>query len=135
MYKCRHFVIQELVDPEIYKLRGEKAWELFDDRALITLDALRDEFGPIIVNNWHFGGSRKWSGLRTSSSSYYSPTSQHSFGRAFDCLPKNISVEKMREEIIRSRNSKFPYITGLELNVTWIHFDTRNHTPLKTFGA
>jgi len=133
MYQCRHFVIQELVDPEIYKKRGNKAWELLDERALITLDALRDKFGPICVNNWHTGGKRKWSGLRTAESPYYSPTSQHSFGRAFDCVPLALDVESLRSQVIRDRQKNFPYITGIELGVSWFHFDVRNHTPLKVF--
>jgi len=51
MYKCDHFKIQELVSPGVYKDRGDKAWELLDDRLLMTLDKLRERYGPIIVNN------------------------------------------------------------------------------------
>lgn len=61
MYKCSHFKIQELVPPAIFEARGEKAWELLDERLLITLDRLRDRFGPITVNNWHSGKDREWS--------------------------------------------------------------------------
>lgn len=135
MYQCRHFDIQELVPPHIYEAMGDKAWELLDERSLITIDALRDHFGPIIINDWHSGGNRKWSGLRTPASPYYSETSQHSYGRAFDCLFLQVSIEKVRQEVLRTRAVKFPYITGIELNVSWFHFDVRNHTPVKCFGA
>lgn len=134
MYQCRHFVIQELVPPQVYADRGEKAWELLDERALRTLDALRDEFGSCTVNNWHIGGSRKWSGLRTASCGVGTEYSQHRFGRAFDCIFSDISAQAVRSIVLRTRKEMFPYISGMELNVTWFHFDCRNHTPLKTFG-
>lgn len=133
MYQCRHFIIQELVSPAMYKERGNASWGLFDDRLLISLDALRDRYGPCIINDWHNGGARKWSGLRTPESPYYSPTSQHTFGRAADCLFLQKSAEEVRQDLIKVRAVEFPYITGLELNVNWVHVDVRNHTPLKVF--
>lgn len=135
MYVCKHFIIEELVPPHVYAERGEKAWELFDDRALITLDALRDKFGSITVNNWKWGGNRKWSGLRTPESPYYSPYSQHTFGRAFDCIFNKINTEDARHKVLKDRAELFPYITGVELKVSWFHFDCRNHTPVKVFSA
>ena len=134
MYICKHFKIHELVPPHIYEKRGEKAWELLDERALITLDALRDRFGVATVNNYKYGGDRCWSGLRTPDSPYYSETSQHSLGKAFDVIFKEVSAEKAREYILTHPN-EFPYLTGLELDVTWLHFDVRNTTPIKVFTA
>ena len=135
MYQCRHFVIQELVPPQVYKDRGEKAWELLDEKALRTLDALRDEFGPCTVNDWHIGGKRKWSGLRTIGCGVGTEYSQHRFGRAFDCLFRDAKAQTVREVVLRKRKSFFPYITGIETNITWFHFDCRNHTPVKLFGS
>ena len=40
MYKCENFSIHELVPPNVFYNRGEKAWELLDERLLITLDSL-----------------------------------------------------------------------------------------------
>lgn len=134
MYKCKHFKIQELVPPKVYKVRGEKAWELLDERGLVTLDALRDHYGTCIVNNWANGGKRKWSGLRTHESSYYSPYSQHSFGRAFDCIFPNTTAENIRKEILADR-TLFPFISGLELGTSWLHFDCRNTDKIKVFTA
>ena len=134
MYICKHFKIHELVPPRIYEKRGEKAWELLDERALITLDALRDRFGVATVNNYKFGGTRLWSGLRTPDSPYYSETSQHSLGKAFDVIFKEIDAEEAREYIL-THPSEFPFITGLELDVSWLHFDVRNTTAIKVFTA
>jgi len=134
MYKCKYFIIQELVPPQVYKDRGDKAWELLDERMLQTIDAIRDHFGvSCTINNWKWGGNRQWSGLRTVESPYYSPYSQHSFGRAFDILVGNLDAEEVREEIIKFRKEKFPFISGMELCVSWLHVDCRNHAPLKVF--
>lgn len=94
MYKCEHFSIHELVPPHVFHKRGEKAWELLDERLLITLDRLRSRYGQMTINNYHWGKDREWSGLRTSDSPYYSALSQHSFGRAADCLFAKKSAEK-----------------------------------------
>lgn len=134
MYKCKHFIIQELVPPHVYEERGEKAWELFDDRLLQTIDAIRDHFGvSCTINNWKWGGDRKWSGLRTVESPYYSPYSQHTFGRAADVLVDGLDAERVRQEILKHREEKFPFITAMELDVSWLHIDTRNHAPVKVF--
>lgn len=133
MYTCQHFKIQELVPPHVFEARGEKAWELLDVRALITLDAIRSRYGATIVNDYDNGGARKWSGLRTGESPYFSPYSQHTFGRAFDCIFLEAEVQDVREDVIKNREKWFPYITGLELNVSWLHFDVRNHRPIKLF--
>jgi len=134
MYKCKYFKIQELVPPDVYKDRGDKAWELLDDRLLRTLDMLRNRYGPITVNNWSTDGNRQWSGLRTPGSPFYSPYSQHSFGRAADCLFKNHPAGFVRQEILYSPHEPpFELIGSIELGVTWLHFDVRNCDRIKTF--
>jgi len=132
MYKCEHFIIQELVPPAVYSDRGNKAWELLDPAALFTLDSLRDRFGVITVNNWHLGGDRQWSGLRTPDSPYYSKYSQHTFGRAFDCLFTSTTAEDVRQTILANPED-FPEITSMELGTSWLHFDVRNCIKIKTF--
>lgn len=135
MYQCKHFIIEELVPPHVYEERGRKAWELLDERMLRTIDAIRDHFGvSCTINNWKWGGNRKWSGLRTAESPYYSPYSQHTFGRAFDMLVGDLDAEEVRQEILKHREEKFPHISGMELNISWLHIDCRNHTPVKVFN-
>lgn len=132
MYKCKYFTIHELVPPDIYHGYGERAWQFLDDRSLMMLDSLREKFGSTTVNSYYWGGEREWSGLRTSDSPYYSPTSQHSFGRAFDCIFRNTDAETVRQYILRNPE-EFPYITSMELGVSWLHFDCRNVDPIFTF--
>ena len=134
MYKCNHFAIHELVPRNVFEDRGEKAWELLDDRLLITLDRLRERYGSMTVNNWHWGKDREWSGLRTKESPFYSPYSQHTFGRAADCLFAKTSVEQVRQDILSiSTDSTFEWIGSVELGVSWLHFDVRNCDRIKAY--
>lgn len=132
MYKPEFFSIEELVPRAVYEARGERAWELLDDRMLITLDALRNAFGAITVNNWHKNGDRNWSGLRTADSPYGTEFSQHRFGRAADCLFHHEKVEIVREVILSEKN-RFEYINSVELDTSWLHFDVRNCDRIKTY--
>jgi len=133
MYRSHHFVIQELVPPHVFADRGNKAWELLDVKLLMTLDALRKEFGPVVVNNWHLNGDRQWSGLRTEHSPVGSVYSQHRFGRAADCLFVHADVGEVREYILNNSNA-FPFINSVELGTSWLHFDVRNCDRVKTFN-
>lgn len=133
MYKCEHFKIQELVPPQVYKDRGELAWELLDERALRIIDNLRNDYGTCVINNWSFGGKRMWSGLRTAESPYYKKYSQHSFGRAFDCIFSKTAAEKIRQDILSDRRF-YPNLSSLELGTSWLHFDVRNTTKIKVFN-
>lgn len=134
MYVCEHFKIYELVPPDVYYERQNLAWELMDDRLLITLDRLRERYGMMIINNWHWGGDRYWSGLRTPGSPFYRPYSQHTFGRAADCLFLDLSPKTARKEILENINDfDFELISGVELGVGWLHIDVRNCERIKKF--
>ncbi len=125
MYQPKHFTVQELVPQSIYEQRKEKAIELIDERVLVTLDQLRETFGPCTVNDWCFGGDYSQSGLRTPEAKEYSPTSQHTFGRAMDCKFKEYEAQEVRRHIVENRII-FPYITFMEEGISWLHFDVRN---------
>lgn len=128
-YKPAHFKLQELVPPDVYQALGERAWELLDLRALVTLDHLREALGPITVNNWHAGGNYKESGLRSPATSTGAKYSQHKFGRAFDCKFNGVTPHEARDYVLRNAD-RFPYLTTIEnpdATPTWFHFDVRNH--------
>lgn len=134
IYKCVHFAIHELVPRRIFEARGEKAWQLLDVNALITLDRLREKYGPITVNNYYWGGEREWSGLRTPNSPFYSLTSQHTYGRAFDCLFAETTADKVRTDLLINPNGLVAeFINTIEMGTSWLHFDTRNCLRIKTF--
>ena len=134
MYKCTHFGIKELVSKGTHDKRGEKAWALLDDRALQTVDFLREKYGSITINDWSWGGKSHWRGLRTPDSAYYSTYSQHSFGRAFDLIFKNTTAEKVRQDITANPNDPaFRFINSFEEGTSWLHFDVRNCNRILTY--
>ena len=127
MYTCKHFIIEELVSEGTFTKRGNKSWQLLDERLLITLDRLRERYGSMTVNNWKWGQDRSWSGLRTVDSPWFSTYSQHSFGRAADCLFKETTAEAVRQDILADPDGPtFKLIGSIELGVSWLHFDVRN---------
>lgn len=134
MYIPTHFGIKELVSEGTYKVRGEKAWALLDDRALHTIDMLREKYGSITINDWSWGGKNHWRGLRTVDSKYFSTYSQHSFGRAFDLIFKNVSAQSVRDDIKANPNDPaFRFINSYEEGTSWLHIDCRNVQRVLTF--
>jgi|TARA_B110000858_G_C17645459_1_gene400182 hypothetical protein len=135
MYKPDNFIIQELVDPELYEMfkdNEDVMWRMFDEEALRGLQWLRDRFGSATVNSWERGGDRKWSGMRTTKSPYYSQGSMHSCGKAFDIIFDNYTAEEVREELKLLGNT--PHITRYEDDVSWTHMDTKpTNTPDKDY--
>jgi hypothetical protein len=126
--RCVHFKIYELVSQLYYEGYPEyKLWWLFDDRALITLDLLRTQYGKMTVNDWKFGGQYQFRGFRPSGSSVGSEFSQHKFGRAFDVKFGDVPVGVVRQDCIDRRFDCFKHIKAIELNVSWFHFDCRNY--------
>lgn len=97
---------------------------LMDDRILITADEIREYYGvPVTINNWYWGGNFKNRGFREMNTSVGAKLSQHKFGRAFDFDVKNVPAEQVRNDI---RKGKFPLITCIEKDVSWVHADVRN---------
>jgi hypothetical protein len=134
MYKCKHFIIEELVSPAAFNARGAKAWQLLDERMLITLDRLREKYGKMTVNNWKWGGIREWSGLRTPESPDYSTYSQHSFGRAADIIFNDVTAEQVRQDLLANPTDHvFEFVNSIEEGTSWLHFDVRNCDRILAF--
>lgn len=124
-YRPRYFELQELVDPETYEKLGARSWIVLDPRAVITLDQLRARFGYCTVNDWNTGGELRYRGFRSPQCKVGADRSQHRFGRAFDCTFET-SAYVVREYILANRK-EFPHLTTLEDEVSWVHFDVRDH--------
>lgn len=131
MYKPKNFIVKEFVPEAIYKNRGESAIELMDNRIVNAVDLLRENLRVLghdngfTVNNWHLGGDRQYCGLRTPESRDYSPTSQHTFGRAIDVVTKT-PLKVIHRHIIEN-----PYIYSgikfIEIDIGWLHIDCRKN--------
>ena len=137
-YKPRHFILEELVCPHVFKEFGEMSWPFFDDKLLMTIDLLRDQLGPIFINNWDMKGKYDERGFRCIRCSivkdaiekktlYVSP---HMTGQGFDFDVKGMPAEKVRTWIINNA-VKLPYPVRLERDVSWVHLDTRDYNKGK----
>jgi len=130
VHKCKHFEIHELVPPSMLGIPEWVLWRLFDDRALITLDALRERYGRAIVNDYKLKGVNKYRGFRPDECPIGSEYSQHRFGRAFDVTfdrwPQLIRYELKRMSFSDRVENNLHYITRIEKRVPWLHFDVAN---------
>lgn len=135
MYKCKYFVIKELVNPALLKSIGEEtAWKLFDDRLLKMADAIREKYGACTIN----ASGLTDCGLRDPQSSTGAKYSMHKIGRALDLHIRTIELEfagnktgkikaynRVREQLML--NHQFDCLS-FENNISWLHIDTGNRT-------
>ncbi len=132
---CKHYTIYELVHPDIAARCGEHAWSLLDPRMLTVLDWLRDRLGPIVINDYLWGGGFKNSGLRTT---FGSPGSAHRFGCGFDLKCRDIDPPDVHQFV--KNNEQKLYSLGLRrvehlaATPTWTHIDNKP-APLQTLPA
>lgn len=133
MYKCKHFVIKELVNPTLLKQIGEQtAWAIFDERLLRMADAIREKYGACTIN----ASGLVDCGLRDPQSATGAKYSMHKIGRALDLHIRSIELEyagnkagktaaynRVRETLMIN-----PQFDGLnfENNISWLHIDTGN---------
>lgn len=132
-YIPKWFTLKELLPENFYhenKDRGDYLWTIcFDPRVLWTADRLRERYGPMIANTWNNPKIKKheFRGYRPPNCAVGSKLSQHRYGRAIDLIPQKIGAQIIRDEIKADpNNNDFKFITCLEDDVSWFHFDTRN---------
>jgi hypothetical protein len=99
---------------------------LFDERILKLIDVIREEYGPMTINDWAWGGTNQFRGFRSGGCDVGATLSQHRFGRAVDMIPKEIHPRQIREDIIEDQWGR-PYkdVGGLEMGISWLHIDVR----------
>lgn len=92
----------------------------------------------ITINNWHIGGGKQWSGIRTPDFTDGAKLSQHRFKSAFDCEITIVFADDKRQEVdykeihkaIQDNETEFLAngLTCVEdvLDATgWLHSDVR----------
>jgi hypothetical protein len=122
-----NFSLCEFIPKIQYDEMGDKSIILMDARIFPIAQAIRNKFGTITINDWFWEGKRTESGWRPSFTSTGAKYSQHKFGRAIDCLPKEHTAEEIRDQI--RKNEPYWYQQGIrciENNVSWLHVDVRN---------
>lgn len=140
LYIPEYFGVCELVPIELYEMvcpvvgdeydvtNEHELLKLYDPNILRGADWLRQEYGPMVVNNWYMDGPRNWSGIRFVQSAWYSRGSMHSVGQAIDLQPRIVSPEQIRVDIRKrvKAGEKIPFITRIENGTSsWIHIDTK----------
>ncbi|MCK5611265.1 hypothetical protein KAR91_55860 [Candidatus Pacearchaeota archaeon] len=149
------FIIEELVPEAVYMARREKAIELCQPNALITLIETRVlADSPFYVNNWHKRGENqgKEFQFRGWRPPYYYllklvedyekgklelkvllellkvhfKCSQHTFFNAWDYDVKGCTAARFRKKLIQwKKEGKLKHLTGIEKKVNWVHNDYR----------
>lgn len=134
MYKCKHFILAELVCKHVYYKYGQTAWQFLDPRLLITLDWIREKLErKITVNNWIWGGDFTQRGLRCNLCAlvksktekgkiYLSP---HPLGQGADFDVEGMTAGEVRAWLIENQE-ELPYPIRIESMVSWIHLDVRD---------
>jgi hypothetical protein len=133
--KPKYFELYELLPQNFYinYKNLNNIWFVFDGRILETIDRLRIRYGKLIANDWIWGGQNQYRGWRPPNCDVGAKLSQHRFGRAIDLIPKEVDVIEIIEDIKNNYESDdtFRYITCIEDNIGWLHFDVRNHNKYK----
>lgn len=143
IYKPRHFALDELACPHVFKKYGQVAWSFFDERILMVLDFIRDQLGPVYVNNYDLTPElRKKAGLPLFDERgirclhcdivksaikkdvlYYSA---HMRAQAFDFNVAGKTYDKVNLWVIDNA-ARLPFPIRLEKNTRgWTHIDVCN---------
>ncbi len=134
MYIPDHFPLEELF-PKKFLSRNRNKVDLlllFDDRILWTFDQLRNLYGSMTINTWNYNGVLQHCGFRPWNCETGAEWSQHKWGRAGDLHPQDYTAEEIRQDIIENPfQDEFKYITCIELDISWLHIDCRNHDKEK----
>lgn len=140
-YRCRYFVIKELVNPALLKKIGENiAWIMFDEQLLRKADAIRAKYGPCTINTDGLTDC----GLRDPQSPTGAKYSMHKIARGLDLHIRTIeqAAAKIKDPVERKKfkireynkvreqlmvNHEFDCLS-FEHNIPWLHCDTGNRT-------
>ena len=123
------FIIQEFVSRRVWETwRSNSIWFL-NPNMILFCQWLKDQTDSIVtVNDWCFGGSYEFSGLRPFDCKIGANMSQHRFGNAIDIKVKDWDAEYVRN-LIREHskylNKEFGLSTMEKDTPTWVHVDFR----------
>jgi hypothetical protein len=123
------FIIQEFVPRSFWQEWKENSIWFVNPNTILFAQWLKDQtFSTVTINDWCFGGSYQFSGLRPFDCKIGAEFSQHKFGNAIDVKVKGWSGEQIRDLIRKYYhflNQTFG-LTTIEKNTpTWCHVDFR----------
>ncbi len=148
-----NFDVREFVPKSIWDKWGENSTWFVNPQSVKTAEFYKSKFTTyfknkygnekvvtvlVVINNWHIGKPKQWSGLRLPQSKDYREQSQHTFINAFDCElfivfsdGRIVEVDyKEIHEIIEQNQAEFlangvAAIESIEYAPGWLHTDHR----------
>lgn len=130
---ARNFEIYELVPKSIFDQMGEKAWELLDQKAVDTIDFIREGLEKACtVNDYKWGGLNHFRGYRPQDCKVGAPKSAHKKGMAFDMIVSGMTAQAVRMWLIEHED-ELPWPIRCEADVNWLHIDTMVRTKDKLY--
>ncbi len=136
MYIPKHFTPKECFPSAIAPRETNnfdiRNWRRFRPEILVSSDQLRDDHGIMTGNEGVLEGCGFRLPLKEGSNILYDvdALSDHCWGGALDLHPKEKSVQRIRFDIIRNPG-RYPFITFLEIDITWLHIAYRNNVIMK----
>lgn len=113
MKVSRNFLIQEFVPKSTFLKWGEKSTWFISEKAVNCAEFYKSFFGTyyknklgadkvrgvsIVINNWHIGGVKQFSGYRPPDCTEGAKESQHRHHNAFDCEIWIVFMDGTRKE-------------------------------------
>lgn len=126
----KNFTLQEFVPTEIYVEYGENATWFINPTIINIAQVVRDIANvPLIINNWHSGGSYSNRGYRVPSSRIGATLSQHKLGNAIDISSNDKSAKTLYDMILAHKGllllNGLSAIEDIRFTKTWVHLDCR----------
>lgn len=154
-----NFDLREFIPPEIFNKYGGASTWFINKKAIDLAQFYKDFFTKyyknkldnvktvlIVINNWHYGGVKKYSGFRPPTYKKGAKLSQHRFCNAFDCEIIIVFNDGSQQEvdyndihaIIKEYEAMFmekglTTVESVKLAAGWLHSDCRyipNQTKL-----
>lgn len=116
-----HFHLEEITPRDF-----DGGIECFHPQYVEFLEQIHSVVGSMIINDWCFGKTRQWRGLRLPACPEWSAGSKHSYipsrklCTAFDATCLDCSADEARKLLLDAN----PALLGrLEADVSWLHCD------------
>ena len=125
-----HFRIEELVPKELFVKFGERSLWFIDQRIIDIAEVVRQRFDrPVMINNWHSGGSLNNRGYRMPDCAIGGTLSQHKRGCAADVNVEGIEVVDVYNDLLKNfdlyKKVGLTTVEDIAIATGWCHLDCR----------
>lgn len=153
MKVSQNFVAQEFVPKSIFTQFGVNSTWFINEKCVKLAEFYKSFFTTyfknklgndkvktvlVTINNWHIGGGKQWSGIRTPDFTEGGKLSQHRFKSAFDCEMTIIFADDKKQEVdykeihqvIQAHEAEFmanglTCVEDVRDATGWLHSDVR----------